>query len=54
MSLLSGITDDRVKPSAATMAPLTNDPASFRKKAINLIARQRLALGLPPVEDLRF
>jgi hypothetical protein len=53
-ALLSSVTDDRVKPSAETMTPLANDPASFQKKVIDLIARQRLALGLPPIEGLRF
>ncbi|RYF27535.1 MAG: hypothetical protein EOO23_07895 [Comamonadaceae bacterium] len=53
-ALLCGVTDHRVKPSAETMARLANDPASFRKKTADLIARQRLALGLSPIDDLRF
>lgn len=53
-ALLAGVTDERVKPSAKTMSLLVNDPASFQKKAIDLIARQRLALGLPVGEGLRF
>ena len=53
-ALLSSVTDDRVKPSADAMALLANDPPSFQKRAIDLIARQRLALGLPPGEALRF
>lgn len=53
-ALLSGVTDERVKPSADTMSLLANAPGSFQKKAIDLITRQRLALGLPVTEGIKF
>lgn len=54
MTLLSSVTDDHVKPFADTMVLLVKDSASFQKNAIDLIARQRRALGLPPIESLTF
>jgi len=53
-ALLSCVTDDRVKPSANTMALLADDTASFQKKAIDLIKQQRSALGLPPIDRVIF
>jgi hypothetical protein len=53
-ALLSSITDDRVKPSADRLALLAHDAALFQQQAAGLIARQRQALGLSPIEVLTF
>lgn len=45
-ALLKSVTDDRVSLAAKQMAPLTDDPPSFRQKAETLIGEQRQTLGL--------
>ena len=47
-SFLSGITDDRVVGHATPLLPLIDHPAEFRSRVNELVAQQRVVLGLAP------
>lgn len=51
---LHSLTDERVTHRAATLLPLIDQPEAFRSKVNDLVAQQRAALKLEPLDSLLF